>query len=281
MAWPRGRELVHAVRAVDDPGALAAEIAEHMGEWLDPALGEHADKLAARARGIGERPQQVEDRARAELDPRAGDMAHRAVMPGRHEEADAGLLQRLRNERHVAVDIDAERRQHVGGAGLRGQRPVAVLDHGHACAGQQQRGGGGDVERALVVAARAGGVDRIGRRFDPQHLLAHDPRRAGDLVDGLAAHAQRHQEGARLGGRGVSRHQDLESGLGLRLPKLRAVRHARQDGSQIAAHAANTRRSGSGFGAPAGGRPDTEVRKLASSRWPCSEAMLSGWNCTP
>src|SRR4029078_6475791 len=22
-------------------------------------------------------------------------------------------------------------------------------------------------------------------------------------------------------------------------------------------------------------------RKLASSAWPCSEAMLSGWNCTP
>ena len=43
------------------------------------------------------------------------------------------------------VDLDAERRQHVGGARARGQRPVAVLGDRHAGAGDDEGGAGGDV----------------------------------------------------------------------------------------------------------------------------------------
>ena len=56
--------------------------------------GEHADQLAPAPAGFESGPEQVEDRARAELDPGAGDVAHRAVMARRHHEADAGLADR-------------------------------------------------------------------------------------------------------------------------------------------------------------------------------------------
>ncbi len=87
--------------------------------------------------------------------------------------------------------------------------------------GHDQRGGGRDVERARAVAAGAAGVDRARRRGDRDRFRAHDPRRAGDLVDGFAAHPHRQQQPAHLRRGGVARHDDLERGLGLGLAEPR------------------------------------------------------------
>ena len=85
-----GGELVEAV-AMDDPGALAAELAQHFGDRLHPVRREDADELALGAGRVRQRPEQIEDGARAELDAGRPDMAHGAVIARRHEEADAGL----------------------------------------------------------------------------------------------------------------------------------------------------------------------------------------------
>ena len=115
----------------------------------------------------------------------------------------------------VEVDLDAERGQRVGGAGLRRQRAVAVLGDGNAGAGDDEGRGGRDVVAAGGIAAGADDVDGVGRRLDPGHLLAHGGDRAGDLVDGLAAHPQRRQERADLHRRRLARHDDAEGLLGL------------------------------------------------------------------
>ena len=111
-----GGDLVEPVGAMDDPGALGAERGQHLGHGLDPGLGEDAEKLAPRPGRIGERAHEIEDGAGAELDPRGADMAHGAVMTGRHEEADIGAPQRLADQRHIGIDIDAQGAQHIGGA---------------------------------------------------------------------------------------------------------------------------------------------------------------------
>ena len=90
--------------AVHDPGMLAAEPAQHLRHRLDPFRREHADQLALDAGRVGQRAEQIEDRARAELDPGRADMAHGAVMARRHQEADAGLPERALHQRHVAID---------------------------------------------------------------------------------------------------------------------------------------------------------------------------------
>ena len=112
----------------------------------------------------------------------------------------------------VEIDLDAERAEHVGRAGLRRQRAVAVLGDRHAGARDDEGRAGRDVEGAGGIAAGADHVDRVRRRRHAQHLGAHGGDRAGDLVDGLAAHAQRHQQAAHLRGRRFARHHAVEGG---------------------------------------------------------------------
>ena len=108
------------------------------------------------------------------------------------------------------IDLDAERDEHVGGARARRQRAVAVLCHRHPGAGDDEGGAGGDVERARGVAAGADHVDGVGGRHDAQHLAAHRRDRPGDLLDGLAAHPQSHQQAADLRWRHLAGHHALE-----------------------------------------------------------------------
>ena len=186
----RRRHLVEPVAAMDDPDALGAEIAQHLRHRLEPAGREHADQLTLHAGGIRQRPEQVEDRARAELDPRRADMTHRGVMGRRHHEADAGLAHAALDRLGRNADLDAERRQHVRRARFRRRRAVAVLGDRHAAGRDDQRGERRDIVGAGAVAAGAHDVDGAVGRRDAQHLGAHRGNRAGDFLDGFAANAQ-------------------------------------------------------------------------------------------
>ena len=113
-----GRQFVQPVRAMYDPGSDAPEIAQYVGHRLDPVAGKRTRELASNAGGVGERSQQVENRADAHLNPRAGHMAHGAVVARRHQESYAGLADRLFHMRHRGVKIDAEGGQNVRRAGF-------------------------------------------------------------------------------------------------------------------------------------------------------------------
>ena len=78
----------------------------------------------------------------------------------------------------VGVDVDAERGEDIGGAGLGGEGAVAVLGHRHAAAGDDERRGGRDVEGAGAVAAGADGVDGAGGRRRSAAALARMVRAA-------------------------------------------------------------------------------------------------------
>ena len=62
----------------------------------------------------------------------------------------------------------------------------------------------------------------LGGRVRPEHAAAHGRDRADDFVEGLAAHPQRHQEGAALGGRDFAGEQVVEGGAGLLAGQRRA-----------------------------------------------------------
>ena len=111
---------------------LGAEPAQHLGHRHHPFGREDADELALCPGRVRERAEQVEDRARGQLDAGRGDVAGRAVVARRHQKADADLLQAALHDCHLAIDVDAERGQHVGRARFRRQRAVAVLGHRHA-----------------------------------------------------------------------------------------------------------------------------------------------------
>jgi len=88
-------------------GAPDAERAERASHRLAPGAGEHADDLVADVRRVGQRAEQVEDRAGAELLARPRGVAGRSVEPGREREADAGDLDRRVTAAGSAVDADA------------------------------------------------------------------------------------------------------------------------------------------------------------------------------
>ena len=268
---PGGGQLVQPVGAVHDPGPLGAEIGQHLGDRLDPPVVEDAEELALGAGRVRQRAQQVEYGAGAKLGPGRSDMAHGAVVARRHQEADVVLPQAFLDQRHIGVDVDAKRAQHVGRAGLRRQRPVAVLGHRHARRRRHQGGAGGDIEGARSIAAGAASVDGAIGCVDFDRLGPHHPGGADDLVDGLATDPESHEESAHLRRRRLARHDDLERLFGLDLAHASAVGDESQQFLELvgfSAHAASP---------PRRARP----RKFLSTRWPCSEAMLSGWNWTP
>jgi hypothetical protein len=84
-----GGQLVHA-GPVHRPGALGAQRPQGLGHRLDEAMGRDADHLALGAGRIGQRAQQVEDGAEAQLLADRRDVLHRPVVRLGEQEADAG-----------------------------------------------------------------------------------------------------------------------------------------------------------------------------------------------
>jgi hypothetical protein len=74
---------------VDQPGALGAEAGERLGHRAQPAGVEGAGHLALHPARVRQRAEQVEDGARAELDPGAAGVAQRRMVARRHQEQDA------------------------------------------------------------------------------------------------------------------------------------------------------------------------------------------------
>ena len=67
-------DLVHAVRAVNHPGAFGTQIAQYFGEGFDPARREHTEQMPFHKCGVGERAQHVENGLDAEIGAHRRDM---------------------------------------------------------------------------------------------------------------------------------------------------------------------------------------------------------------
>ena len=124
-----------------------------------------------------------------------------------------------------------------------------MLGNRHIAGCHNQRDGGGDVETVLTIAAGAADVDCARRSGDPLHPGAHRQDGSGHFFSGFAAISQVNQ----------SCSDDL-------------VRHVAIE------HSPEQRLSFSLVHAITRGVIPHSWRKLASIAWPCSVAMLSGWN---
>jgi len=189
---PGGRELVDPAGAVDDEGPAGTELREHLRDRPHQGWSVDADHLRPRAGRVRERAKHVEDRAGRELAPDRSGVPHRRVVGGREQEAEAELVDRVLDPLGRQLEPEAERLEHVGRAGGRGDRAVAMLRDSGAGRSREQRRCGRDVDRALPVAARSGGVDEVvPLRPHGQHVGAHGLGAARDLVRCLALQAQR------------------------------------------------------------------------------------------
>ena len=112
---------------------LGAEQVEHARERLAKVRHRHAGQLAARPGWITNRPQDIEDRAHADLAARDCGVAHGRVVQRREHEAEARLGHAARHTGRGEIDGDADGFQEIGRTARAGDAAIAVL--GHAAAG--------------------------------------------------------------------------------------------------------------------------------------------------
>ena len=167
--------------------ALEPPPGQHAGhERGHPGVGD-ADGARARLRRVGERAEEVEGGADAQLGAGGGGVPERRVEHLREAERDPDLGGQLGDAGRRVVEPDPELLEHVGGAGRRRGRPVAVLDHGDPGAGDDQGRHGRDVHgvrrgrRPCRRCRACGRAPRCGTAW-----LEHRVREGRELGDRLA-----------------------------------------------------------------------------------------------
>ncbi len=253
----RQAQFVDAFVPRGDEGAfgpqprLRSGVDRHIGGASD------ADQLALDTGRIGQWSHQIEDRPLADALTDRLDAPHRRVVVLGEQETDAEFGQRLLCSATGCFHVQPERLQRVCSAGFAAGGAIAVLGHRHARCGDHQANGGRDVERVVAVAAGAAAIHGILRRSDRHEPGAQGPRGPGDLVAGFAALGHRDQKNGHVVVRDFAIEDPAEHFFRFALAQPRF-------GVGKLLHAG-----------PFASIPHMR-RKLASSAWPCSVAMLSG-----
>ena len=135
---PRAAHLVEVLLAAHDQRALHAAPSERLRERRAQRAVGHAEHDAPRARGVEQRPEQVEQRAEGQRLAVRRDLRERGVEVRREEEGErrARDVRRARCRRGEGA---AERLEEVGGPRGRGGGAPAVL-RGVSDAGGEKRG---------------------------------------------------------------------------------------------------------------------------------------------
>ena len=81
----RDGDLIESVATMDDQRVLGAERKQRARDDVDEMIGVHAEDLTLRECGIGERTEDIEDRAYSEFASHAGDRAHRRMQLRREQ----------------------------------------------------------------------------------------------------------------------------------------------------------------------------------------------------
>ncbi len=164
----------------------------------------HTDELAAHLAGVGHRSEQVEDGRDPDLTAGRRGETERRMEPRREAEPEAGLLDAAADGGRAELDRHAERFEHVGGAAQRGRPARAVLAHGHAGAGRDERGHRRHVDRVRAIATGTDDVDRplpqVVAERDEVGVGEHGVEHPRELLGRLPLGAQRDDEPDQLRG---------------------------------------------------------------------------------
>lgn len=220
-----GGQFIKPVHAVGHDGAMSAERRKTPGHGLGQGVVVHADELAARARRIRERAEQVENGAEAERLARPGGVTHGGVVMDRKAEADAGSAKALGLHLGRGVDVDAEAFEHLSRAAT-GAAAIAVLGdedggliRGSGGSDGDDRGNRGNIEH-LGRPARAAGVDEhlTSARVngDAGDVPTHRGGGADEFVGHRPAGLDQRQQCPYLSVIESAREKALEERLGLR-----------------------------------------------------------------
>src|SRR5579875_199391 len=188
-----GRQLIEAVVAVEDHRAASA-VRQHARDHPAHPPVRHANRLRLRPRRVRHRAEEVEHGRHAELAPRRGGMTQGRMVKRREEKRRPDLLRKFGARPRREVDHHTERFQHVGGAALRGCRPVTVLDHPGARRRRHDRCHRRDVDRVRAVSPGPHQVHQAPGHMDRCGMVKHRLRESGHLGGRFPLGAQRDSE---------------------------------------------------------------------------------------
>ena len=213
--FSEGRKFVHrpfAGFAVHNHAAPDADRLQHApNRFAKFGLG-HADELRRRPRRVEQRAEKVENCPLAAVGAqlaRRHNVLKRRMVAGRKQEREIVIVQTRRHLLRREVGRDTQSGQHVGAAGLGGDRAVPVLGHGHAGCRGEDRDGGGDIEGPEFVAAGSADVEHLASarlviERHRQRLVAQFNGKRRDPPRRLALGCQRSEKiGLGLGGDGL------------------------------------------------------------------------------
>src|SRR5690606_7485453 len=113
-------DFIESVVRVYDQRVFTAETAQYFRQRATQFRVENADDLAFDMSGIGERPENIEERAQAQILARLNRVFHCAVMIDGKHEADADLAHAAFDFRSGKIEAHAGAFQQISGTAFRG-----------------------------------------------------------------------------------------------------------------------------------------------------------------
>ena len=210
---PVERDFIEA-RPMDDQSFANAHRRQRLSDPAKHFRVGDSEQLHGRTRGIDAGTQQIHDRPHLELATNQPGMLHSRVVGRCEQEAKAGLVEQFARLVRRGLDLRSERLDHVGRAAARADAAIAMLGDRQPTGGGDKRRGGGDVDEAGTVAARAAaiGIEIVGT-IERQRRGAQGPGGPDHFVRRLALHPKRDQHAGNLGRLELAEHQPLEQML--------------------------------------------------------------------
>mgnify|MGYP002651870945 CR=1 FL=1 len=176
-----------AISVIADGGTVT--LGGRVHAWREREIAERApDQSRARVRRVRQRAEHIEHSRDADLLSCGSGEPERRVKHRGEAESDADLVDARGNLGGTERDRHAQGLQHVGTATLRRRSPIAMLDHGHASRGDDDRRHRRDVHGVRAVASRSDDVDRRTVGVDEGGVVEHRLRQACEFCRRSALH---------------------------------------------------------------------------------------------
>ena len=175
LVGTNGGKFVQALSPVDNKGRSAAQGAQHPGHHLSECSLVNSQHLHLCLGGIGERSQDVENRAHSHLTAGANGVLHGWVKQGGIEKSDPHFIDTGADILRRQGELNTQGLQDVCTPALTGHRAVTVLGHSQPSPGNHESRRSGDVEGATPIPTGTAGI--------------HQKRAAGANGDSVAPHS--------------------------------------------------------------------------------------------
>ena len=139
-------DLIHAITAIDHQRMLSAQALQGADLDTHQIRVEHAHQDIGCARRVGQRPQDIEERAHTQFFANRRHVFHGGVVIRCEHETDAGLRNRLRDALWRQVDVHTQTLQYISAARLAAHTAAAVLGGFGARSSSHKHGAGGNIE---------------------------------------------------------------------------------------------------------------------------------------